>query len=69
MSNFTNWSIAYSLAWAQGNNSTTVIQDEATNLREFPLDWDIRHNIGINFTFRIGREKNSLFLSLITFCL
>jgi len=57
MSNFTNWSIAYSLAWAQGNNSTTVIQDETTNLREFPLDWDIRHNIGINFTFRIGRGE------------
>ncbi len=57
MSNFNTWSIAYSLAWAQGNNSTTVIQDEATNLREFPLDWDVRHNMSFNYTFRIGRGE------------
>ncbi len=57
MSNFNTWSIAYSLAWAQGNNSSTVIQDEATNLREFPLDWDVRHNLNLNYTFRIGRGE------------
>ncbi len=57
LSNFNTWSVAYSLAWAQGNNSTTVIQDEATNLREFPLDWDVRHNVSINYTFRIGRGE------------
>ncbi len=57
MSNFNTWSIAYSLAWAQGNNSSTVIQDEATNLREFPLDWDVRHNLSLNYTFRIGRGE------------
>jgi hypothetical protein len=57
MSNFNSWSVAYSLAWAQGNNSTTVVQDEATNLREFPLDWDVRHNLSLNYTFRIGRGE------------
>lgn len=57
MSNFNTWTIAYSLAWAQGNNSSTVIQDEATNLREFPLDWDVRHNLNLNYTFRIGRGE------------
>ncbi|HOH46482.1 MAG TPA: TonB-dependent receptor, partial [Candidatus Cloacimonadota bacterium] len=57
MSNFNSWSVAYSLAWAQGNNSSTVIQDEMTNLREFPLDWDIRHNLSLNYTFRIGRGE------------
>jgi len=57
LTNFNTWSIAYSLAWAQGNNSSTVIQDENTSLREFPLDWDVRHNIGINYTFRIGRGE------------
>jgi len=57
LSNFNSWSIAYSLAWAQGNNSSTVIQDENTSLREFPLDWDVRHNVGINYTFRIGRGE------------
>ncbi|PKN73595.1 MAG: hypothetical protein CVU50_02450 [Candidatus Cloacimonetes bacterium HGW-Cloacimonetes-3] len=57
LSNFNTWSVAYSLAWAQGNNSYTVIQDEATNLREFPLDWDVRHNVSVNYTFRIGRGE------------
>jgi len=57
LSNFQSWSIAYSLAWAQGNNSSTVIQDETTNLREFPLDWDIRHNVSFNYTFRIGKGE------------
>lgn len=57
LSDFNTWSIAYSLAWAQGNNSSTVIQDENTNLREFPLDWDVRHNINVNYTFRIARGE------------
>ncbi len=57
LSNFNTWSLAYSLAWAQGNSSYTVIQDETTNLREFPLDWDIRHNISANFTFHIARGE------------
>jgi outer membrane receptor protein involved in Fe transport len=57
LSNFNTWSVAYSLAWAQGNNSYTVVQDEATNLREFPLDWDVRHNMSINYTFRIGQGE------------
>ena len=57
LSNFNTWSIAYSLAWAQGNNSSTVIQDENTSLREFPLDWDIRHNLGVNYTFTVGRGE------------
>ncbi|PKN79459.1 MAG: hypothetical protein CVU48_05290 [Candidatus Cloacimonetes bacterium HGW-Cloacimonetes-1] len=57
LSDFNSWSIAYSLAWAQGNNSSTVIQDEATNLREFPLDWDVRHNLSFNYTFRISKGE------------
>ena len=57
LSDFNTWSVAYSLAWAQGNNSSTVIQDENTNLREFPLDWDIRHNVNVNYTFRIARGE------------
>lgn len=57
LSDFNTWSVSYSLAWAQGNNSSTIIQDEATNLREFPLDWDIRHNINVNYTFRIARGE------------
>ncbi|MFW5627659.1 MAG: TonB-dependent receptor [Candidatus Cloacimonadaceae bacterium] len=57
LSNFNTWTLAYSLAWANGNNSSTRIQDENTSLREFPLDWDIRHNASVNYTFRIGRGE------------
>ncbi len=57
LSNFLMGSTSYSLAWANGNNSSTVIQDYSTNLREFPLDWDMRHNYSLNITFRIARGE------------
>lgn len=57
MFNFVSGSASYSLAWAQGNNSATVIQDETTNLREFPLDWDTRHTFNLNLTFRIEKDE------------
>jgi outer membrane receptor protein involved in Fe transport len=57
MSNFFSANLAYSLSWAQGNNSDVVIQDVMTSLREFPLDWDIRHNLNANLTFRIDRGE------------
>jgi outer membrane receptor protein involved in Fe transport len=67
MSNFYSANLAYSLSWAQGNNSDVVIQDVMTSLREFPLDWDIRHNLNANFTFRIDRGEEFFipFTSLI----
>jgi len=57
LSNFVSASTSYSLAWAQGNNSDAVFQDEATSLREFALDWDIRHEYSFNFTFRVGKYE------------
>ncbi|OQY40019.1 MAG: hypothetical protein B6226_00660 [Candidatus Cloacimonetes bacterium 4572_65] len=57
LSNFWSANISYSLAWAEGNNSDTIIQDENTNLREFPLDWDIRNNLSLNLVFRIDRGE------------
>ena len=57
LSNFISGSTSYSLAWADGNNSDVVIQDAATNLREFPLDWDMRHNFSFNLSFRIGNDE------------
>ena len=50
-------SASYSLAWANGNNSDTVIQTETTNLREFPLDWDMRHNFNLSLTFRVPKDE------------
>ncbi len=57
LSNFIMGSTSYSLAWANGNNSDTVIQDVATNLREFPLDWDMRHNYSFNLTFKVSKGE------------
>lgn len=58
--NFLSGAATYSLLWAQGNNSDTVIQDEATNLREYPLDWDVRHQFSFNTTFRVARNEEFL---------
>ncbi len=57
LSNFWSSNISYSFAWAEGNNSSAVIQDENTNLREFPLDWDIRNNLSLSLMFRIERGE------------
>ena len=57
LSNFISGSASYSLTWANGNNSDTVIQDETTNLREFPLDWDTRHNFNLNLGFKIQKDE------------
>ena len=60
MHNFFSGGIAYSLAWAKGNNSDTIIQDETTNIREFPLDWDVRHQLGFNLVYRVGRGEEQI---------
>jgi len=57
LTNFFSGSASYSLAWAEGNNPGLVVQDEATQLREFPLPWDLRHNFSFNFTFRIQNDE------------
>ena len=53
LSNFFSGSAAYSLTWANGNHSETSTDNEES-LREFPLEWDTRHNFNFNFTFRVG---------------
>jgi outer membrane receptor protein involved in Fe transport len=58
LANFISGSAAYSLGWAQGNNSNAVLQNEATSLREFTLDWDIRHTFNFNLTFRVGKQED-----------
>ncbi len=57
LTNFFSGSASYSLAWAEGNNPGLVVQDEATQLREFPLPWDLRNNFSFNFTFRIQNDE------------
>ena len=53
LSNFFSGSAAYSLTWANGNHSTTSTNNDES-LREFPLNWDTRHNFSFNFTFKVG---------------
>jgi len=55
--NFITGGLAYSLAWAHGNNSDTVIQDEQTSLREYPLDWDIRHQFNVNTSLVVRKDE------------
>ncbi|MCL1826636.1 MAG: TonB-dependent receptor [Candidatus Cloacimonetes bacterium] len=57
MYNFLAGGINYSLAWANGNNSETIVQDETKNIREFPLDWDIRHQLNFNIAHRVARGE------------
>lgn len=58
LSSFIMGSASYSLAWAFGNNSENVVTSPTTDLREFPLDWDMRHNFTINLTFRVQRGED-----------
>jgi len=57
LSGYISGSVAYTVAWADGNNSDAQIQDENTNLREFPLDWDIRHEFNLNFQFTVQKDE------------
>ncbi len=57
LSNFISGSMAYSVSWANGNNSDTVIETESTNLREFPLDWDIRNTFNARLTFKVQKDE------------
>ncbi|RLC52044.1 MAG: hypothetical protein DRZ79_01805 [Candidatus Cloacimonadota bacterium] len=56
-SHFISGSTSYSLSWANGNNSGLRLQEQAINLREFPLNWDMRHNFNFNINFRIGHGE------------
>lgn len=58
LSSFLMGSMSYSLAWAMGNNSSNVVNSPTTDLREFPLDWDMRHNYTFNVTFRVQRGED-----------
>jgi outer membrane receptor protein involved in Fe transport len=60
LSNYIVGSLSYSLGWAEGTDARVLdykLQDTQT-LREFPLDWDIRHSIGVNIAFEVQRDEN-----------
>lgn len=51
-------SMSYTLAWAEGNASAAFVKDGSEDLRETPLNWDIRHqgNFSINFRVENGND-------------
>jgi hypothetical protein len=62
LSNFIQGSVSYSLGWAEGNDSTVnATQDEDAKIREFPLDWDIRHSASLNMMFKIAKDEEFYF--------
>ncbi|MCD4827801.1 MAG: carboxypeptidase regulatory-like domain-containing protein [Candidatus Cloacimonetes bacterium] len=58
LSSYISGSVSYTIAWADGNNSAAVVQNENTSLREFPLDWDVRHDFNLNFRFTVQRDED-----------
>ncbi|MCD4819470.1 MAG: TonB-dependent receptor [Candidatus Cloacimonetes bacterium] len=68
LSNFFNASFSYSLSWAEGT-ATDLYDFEPTAenpLREFPLEWDSRHNLGFNMTLKVA-DKEELYLPFSNF--
>jgi outer membrane receptor protein involved in Fe transport len=63
LSNFIVGSLSYSLGWAEGTDARILdyqYQDMQC-LREFPLDWDVRHSIGFNVALEV-RKGEELYL-------
>jgi outer membrane receptor protein involved in Fe transport len=54
-SNFWGFNIGYTYSWATGRNSE--VHSPRENLREFPLNWDVRHNGSVNLDFRIPEDE------------
>jgi len=61
-SNFWGFNIGYTYSWATGKNSD--VHTARDNLREFPLNWDIRHIGSVNFDFRIPEDEEFYLLGL-----
>lgn len=61
-SNFWGFNAGYTYSWANGRNSGA--HDARENLREFPLDWDIRHNASLNIDFRIPEDEEFYLLGI-----
>jgi outer membrane receptor for ferrienterochelin and colicin len=60
-SNHYYWRLAYTLSDAKGTSSDPFVSIDVLPPKEFPLDWDITHNL----TFQFGYESASYGASLI----
>jgi outer membrane receptor protein involved in Fe transport len=59
LSNFIVGSLSYSLGWAEGTDARILdYEDQDLQiLREFPLDWDVRHSIGFNVALEVRKGE------------
>jgi len=67
-SRYTSGDISYTLSWANGKSSSDRqnydydYQGRPIPIRDYPLDWDQRHSITVDFDLRVpSGEKPSLF--------
>ena len=62
-SNYTWAEASYTLSWAQGKSSSDRqnydydYNNRPLPIREFPLDWDRRHSLMVNFDFRVPDDQ------------
>ncbi|MDO9578556.1 MAG: TonB-dependent receptor [Candidatus Cloacimonadales bacterium] len=59
LSNFIVGSLSYSLSWAEGTDARIFDYEnqDMQSLREFPLDWDVRHSIGFNVALEVRKGE------------
>ena len=59
LSNFIVGSLSYSLGWAEGTDARIFDYEnqDMQCLREFPLDWDVRHSIGLNIALEVKKGE------------
>ena len=59
LSNFIVGSLSYSLGWAEGTDARILDyqNQDMQCLREFPLDWDVRHSIGLNVALEVRKGE------------
>jgi outer membrane receptor for ferrienterochelin and colicin len=59
LSNFFVGSLAYSLSWSEGTDARIYdyLRQDQKIFREFPMDWDARHNLALNVAFEVQRNE------------
>ncbi len=68
LSDFFVGSLSYSLGWAEGTDARILDYEnqDIQCLREFPLDWDVRHSIGFNVALEV-RKGEELYIPFTGF--
>ena len=53
------WGLAYTLSYAYGKSSSTTsnLDEDVYEVKEFPLDWDERHTLNTYFTLLYGKGE------------